>query len=120
MTKGIFGKAVSKAIPVLGGVVSGGITFATLRPMGFKLVRTLDEAKFSYTEEELDADLVEIHTFAEARESEEESMVSAEEKTDNLKLSFSEEIKKSKELLDQGILTEEEFNEIKKRLIEKI
>ena len=34
-------------------------------------------------------------------------------------ISIADEIKKSKELLDQGILTEDEFNEIKKKLIEK-
>ena len=120
MTKGIFGKAVSKAVPVVGGVVSGGITFFSLKPMGFRLVRTLDEAKFSYTEEELDADLVEIKDIADADENKEESGEKATEKAEAAKLSFTEEIKLNKELLDQGILTEEEFAEIKKRLIEKI
>ncbi len=120
MTKDIFGKAVSKAVPVIGGVVSGGITFFSLKPMGFRLVRTLDEAKFSYTEEELDADLVEIKDIADADENKEESGEKATEKAEAAKLSFTEEIKLNKELLDQGILTEEEFSEIKKRLIEKI
>ncbi len=120
MTKGIFGNAVSKAIPIVGGGVSGAITFATLRPMGFKLARVLDEAKFSYTDEELDADLVEIQSLAKEFENEEEATENEEAKTEKTKLAFTDEIKKYKELLDQGILTEEEFNEIKKRLIEKI
>lgn len=37
MTKEVFGKGVSKAIPVIGGVISGGITLATYAPMCAKL-----------------------------------------------------------------------------------
>ena len=41
MTKSTFAKGVSKAIPVIGGVVSGGLTFATFRPMANRLKRDL-------------------------------------------------------------------------------
>lgn len=34
ITKQTVGKVVTKAVPVLGGVVSGGITYVTFRPMG--------------------------------------------------------------------------------------
>jgi hypothetical protein len=37
MTKQTFAKGVSKAVPIVGGAVSGGITFATFRPMSAKL-----------------------------------------------------------------------------------
>lgn len=37
MTKGIFSKGVSKVIPVIGGLISGGITLATYAPMSLKL-----------------------------------------------------------------------------------
>ncbi|QES24584.1 hypothetical protein DEJ46_13975 [Streptomyces venezuelae] len=37
MTKQTFAKTVSKAIPVVGAVVSGGLTFATYRPMAKRL-----------------------------------------------------------------------------------
>lgn len=37
MTKEIFAKGVSKAVPVVGGVVSGGLTYATFRPCVDKL-----------------------------------------------------------------------------------
>lgn len=60
MTREIFGKGVAKAVPILGGIVSGGITFATLRPQGFRLVNIFDEAKFSYSKEKMEADLMEI------------------------------------------------------------
>ena len=37
MTKDIFAKSVSKVIPIIGGVASGGLTYATYRPMANKL-----------------------------------------------------------------------------------
>lgn len=37
MTTQIFSNGISKAIPVIGGIVSGGITLATYTPMCFKL-----------------------------------------------------------------------------------
>lgn len=37
MTKDIFAKGVSKVIPVIGGIVSGGVTLATYAPMCLKL-----------------------------------------------------------------------------------
>ena len=114
MTKEIFGKAVAKVVPILGGIVSGGITFATLRPQGFRLANVLDEAKFSYSKEEMEADLMEIRRTVDLQEKNENTTVRV-----NTETSIADEIKKSKELLDQGVLTEEEFTEIKKKLIEK-
>ena len=43
VTKDSFAKGVSKAIPVLGGVVSGGLTFASMTKMGAKLSKALEE-----------------------------------------------------------------------------
>ena len=114
MTKEIFGKAVAKVVPILGGIVSGGITFATLRPQGFSLVNVLDDATFSYSKEEMEADLMEIRRTVDLQEKNENTTVRV-----NTETSIADEIKKSKELLDQGVLTEEEFTEIKKKLIEK-
>ena len=113
-TREVFGEVVAKAVPILGGIVSGGITFATLRPQGFRLANVLDEAKFSYSKEEMEADLMEIQRTVDLQEKNENTTVRV-----NTETSIADEIKKIKELLDQGILTEEEFNEIKKKLIEK-
>lgn len=41
MTKGIFAKGVAKAIPVVGGVFSGGLTLATFLPMAKRLRKHL-------------------------------------------------------------------------------
>ena len=114
MTREVFGEVVAKAVPILGGIVSGGITFATLRPQGFRLANVLDEAKFSYSKEAMEADVMEIREIVDLQEKNENTTVRV-----NTETSIADEIKKIKELLDQGILTEEEFNEIKKKLIEK-
>lgn len=41
MTTGIFAKGVSKAVPIVGAVVSGGLTLATFLPMARKLQKHL-------------------------------------------------------------------------------
>lgn len=41
MVKATFAKGVSKAVPILGGVVSGGITLATFKPMAHRLQKHL-------------------------------------------------------------------------------
>ena len=41
MTKTLFAKSVSKAVPVIGGITSGAITYATFRPMSEKLRKYL-------------------------------------------------------------------------------
>lgn len=56
MTKDVFAKGVSKAVPVIGGVVSGGLTLATMRPMGMRLVEAMDDAHFGYTKADFEAD----------------------------------------------------------------
>ena len=109
MTKGIFAKGVSKAVPLIGGVVSGGITMATMRPMGMRLVDTLDEAHFAYTQAEYDADMKIV--MAECAE------VEQEEKTVSPAL---KEIQKAKEMLDAGIITDAEFAAIKEKIISQM
>ncbi|AJH15534.1 hypothetical protein [Myroides profundi] len=44
MTKETFAKSVSKVIPLLGGVVSGGITYMTFKPMCKRLTAKLEES----------------------------------------------------------------------------
>ena len=43
MTKQIFARTVSKAVPIVGGVASGGLTYATYRPMASKLRKYLHQ-----------------------------------------------------------------------------
>ncbi len=41
MVKATFAKGVSKAVPILGGAISGGITLATFKPMAYRLKKHL-------------------------------------------------------------------------------
>ena len=122
MTKEIFAKGVSKAVPLIGGVVSGGITFATMRPMGQRLADTLDKAQFSYSETDFQQDWQEVNTVAEAELAEEaaqsdssaphETPISANSATSPL-----DKIQQAMQMLQDGIITEEEFSKIKEKLI---
>ena len=109
MTKGVFAKGVSKAVPIIGGVVSGGITYATLKHMGMRLVDTLDNSQFDYSESEFQADFKDIVEMGAENEPESKENDSALSK-----------IKQAKDLFDEGVLTEEEFLRIKERLISEM
>jgi len=43
MVKATFGRGVSKVVPVIGGVISGGLTLATFKPMAHKLKKHLSK-----------------------------------------------------------------------------
>jgi hypothetical protein len=105
MTKGLFAKGVSKAVPILGGVVSGGITFATLRPMGNRLADTLDDAHFSYTEEGFHEDWEDIVEISEEETNKETVPDAPVEETATVSASnVMDEIAKAKQLFDAGFL----------------
>lgn len=65
VTKSTVAKGVSKAIPIVGGVISGGLNFASMMPMANRLHEALDKANFDYTEDELNADIQEIENIIE-------------------------------------------------------
>lgn len=64
MNKDIFAKGVGKIIPGLGAVLSGGLTYATYRPLAIRLrdyLETLPTSDINFTEEEVnDVDFTEI------------------------------------------------------------
>ena len=51
MVKETFAEGVSKAVPVLGGAISGGLTFATFKPMAIRLKRHLSKLAHMTPEE---------------------------------------------------------------------
>jgi len=65
VTKKGVAKGFAVAIPVLGGVISGGLNFASLLPMARRLAFTFDEANFGYTEEKVMADYEEVENLSE-------------------------------------------------------
>lgn len=63
MTKEVFAKGVGKAIPVIGAVVSGGLTFATFTPMTKRLQKylvTLPTADVNFYKQSHDSDVIDI------------------------------------------------------------
>lgn len=64
MTKQVFARGVSKMVPLLGGAISGGMTFAMMKPMGRRLISVFEEAHFTYTEDYLNKDLSNLESLA--------------------------------------------------------
>lgn len=125
VTKKTFAQGVSKAIPLLGGVISGGLTYASMKPMGTRLRTTLYESVYNYTKDDLNKDLQnmrkEMPDFIDAEFSDIEEDISdktaAENKGKNVGYSAADEILKYKQLLDMGVLTQEEFDKKKEELL---
>ncbi len=117
MTKGIFAKGVSKAIPIVGGFISGTLTFASMRPMGRRLIDAFDEAKFDYSKDEFEDDWEEIQEF----EPEKDETIDVEfEQVESPKASPIDvvaTIREYKALLDEGAISEDEFAKLKASLM---
>jgi len=111
MTKEIFAKGVSKAIPILGGAVSGGITFASMRPMGHRLADAFEKAHFDYSKEEFDKDVAELNAMSQEGGDATPS--------DNESAQLADELLRFKQLLDEGVIEKEDYERIKNKLIEK-
>ena len=136
VTKSTVAKGVSKAVPVLGGVISGGLNFASMMPMARRLMDALDSASFDYTQDEFDKDIIEIENFVVQEEDTSPESKSARKKAkENISNLFSrkrqinaqeeadtpvELIKKLADLRDAGIISDEEFQSKKSELLSKI
>ena len=139
VTKTTVAQGFSKAIPVIGGVISGSINFASMMPMANRLQKTLDSAAFGYTEEDLEKDIIEIENITADNSAEEKDIKS--KFVDSGKKAISgisglftkkqppetsrdndvfETLKKLSELKDNGIITEEEFSHKKAELLDKL
>lgn len=143
VTKTAVAQGVSKAVPVIGGVISGGLNFASMMPMAKRLQTALDSAAFGYTEEEMQEDIIEIESISDEETEEpteskgvktkiveggkktmdsisgffgrKKAVNSASSKDDIL-----ENIKKLSELKDSGVITQEEFDSKKGELLAKL
>lgn len=136
VTKTTVANGVSKAVPVIGGVISGGLNFASMYPMAMRLQKTLDKASFSYSDEEFEKDIIEIENISNAEPTEEKDVKTkiidggkkaiggitgllSKKKTVHGESAL-DTLKKLSELKDAGVITEEEFNEKKADLLAKI
>ena len=140
VTKNTVAKGVSKVIPIIGGVISGTLNFASMIPMANRLLEVLDKASFDYSTKEMEQDIIDIENIADGKAPEKTiskfdvsklgdsvnkgvksvgagitglfSKKASDKKEDNL-----EQIKKLKELLDLGAISQEEFDKKKKELL---
>jgi hypothetical protein len=121
VTKKTFAQGVSKAIPLLGGVISGGLTYASMKPMGTRLRTTLYDSVNNYTKDDLNKDLQnmrkEMPDFIDAEFTDIEENAAEENKGKNVGYSAADEILKYKQPLDMGVLTQEEFDKKKEELL---
>ena len=148
VTKSTVAMGVSKAIPVIGGVISGGLNFASMMPMANRLQIALDSASFGYTEEDLANDIIEIESITvddsetntapvePTSEDVKAKIVEGSKKTLNSISGFFakkkpaatvqkdedvfETLNKLSELKDRGILTQEEFDAKKAELLSRL
>ena len=128
VTKSSFAKGISKSLPIVGGVISGSITLASMYPMGKRLIYVLDEAHFAYSYADFQADIDTISSIQNQDDTYTGKTISAivhetqaennayNQNTTSTNATY-EKIQKAKQLLDCGALTEQEFAEIKARLI---
>ena len=64
LTRRGLAKGMGKAIPILGGFISGGLTFATMKPMGERLQKELSKL-VNYSEVQYQNDMATIRKEAE-------------------------------------------------------
>lgn len=135
ITKQTVASGARKIVPIIGGVVSGGINFASMMPMANRLNETLDKATFDYSDEELEKDIDIIANANEVEEPKDEKVNLSKKVSEGINNTTSEiskfiskigkknkndpyeEIKKLKELLDNNIITQDEFEQKKKSLL---
>ncbi|MFS1216714.1 bacteriochlorophyll 4-vinyl reductase [Enterococcus lactis] len=112
LTKATFAKGVSKVVPVVGGVVSGGLNYFSMKPMATKLKNELRKG-INYSEENLKQDLKILNV--EDIIIDESNLLESSMKGEN----NIEQIEKAHDLLKQKIITEEEFISIKQNILSK-
>ncbi len=144
VNKKLVSEATKKVIPIVGGVISGTLNFASMMPMAKRLYETFDKAIFDYNENEFDADVDIIERMSKGEDVGEDEPITFEnikekgtETAKNVVNEVSgfvgkigkrfekskeedplEKIKKLKELLDMGAITQEEFDAKKTELLE--
>ena len=147
VTKTTVANGASKAIPVIGGVISGSLNFVSMMPMANRLQSTFEKAIFDYSDDEFEKDIEHIASFGEEGTDKEESLkdklsVGLKNRTADVSKWISkkreeisekkqakelisqnevfETIERLKDLLDAGVITQEEFDSKKADLLDRI
>lgn len=110
LTKATFAKGISKVIPLIGGAVSGSMNYFSLKPMANRLKDELGK-NVSYTQKDLEQDIKILKN---------EDVVIDIYDVDSDDEDYIKKIEKLNDLLIKKIITEQEFQKMKKSIIDKI
>jgi hypothetical protein len=127
ITKKTFAQGASKFVPVLGGLLSGGMTYFSMKPMGNRLRETLYDACDHYAETQFEQDIEKVQRAVADSEINViegeffdlgfDSKQAPAPAAGPEKFSVADELLKFKQLLDMGAITQEEFDRKKSELL---
>ena len=109
LTKDTFAKGVSKFIPLIGGAVSGTMNYISLKPMANRLKYELGK-NINYTTKDFEQDIKILND-------EEVIITSSDVEYDDE--NYLKKLEKLSDLLEKNIITEQEFQKMKKSIIDK-
>ena len=111
LTKATFAKGVSKFIPLVGGAVSGTMNYISLRPMANKLKDELGK-NINYTTKDFEQDIKILN--------DKDVIITTSDVEYDDDENYLKQIEKLSDLLDKNIITEQEFQKMKKSIIDKL
>ena len=83
-----------------------------MRPMGHRLADAFEKAHFNYSKEEFDKDVAELNAISQ--------QIEEESTSDSEGPQIADELLRYKQLLDSGVIEQEDYERIKSKLIEKL
>lgn len=111
LTKATFAKGVSKFIPLVGGAVSGTMNYISLRPMANKLKDELGK-NINYTTKDFEQDIKILN--------DKDVIITTSDVGYDDDENYLKQIEKLSDLLEKNIITEQEFQKMKKSIIDKL
>lgn len=110
LTKATFAKGVSKFIPLVGGAVSGAVNYISLNPMANRLKDELGK-NINYTTKDFEQDIKILN---------DEDVIITNSDVEYDDENYLKQLEKLSDLLEKNIITEQEFQKMKKSIIDKL
>lgn len=110
LTKATFAKGVSKFIPLVGGAVSGTMNYFSLKPMANRLKDELGK-NINYMTKDFEQDIKILN---------DEDVIITNSDVEYDDENYLKQLEKLSDLLEKNIITEQEFQKMKKSIIDKL
>lgn len=110
LTKATFAKGVSKFIPLVGGAVSGTMNYISLKPMANRLKDELGK-NINYMTKDFEQDIKILN---------DEDVIITNSDVEYDDENYLKQLEKLSDLLEKNIITEQEFQKMKKSIIDKL